>query len=127
MNSSQSSILVVDDRPANRYIVVHALKRAGFVVTEASTGKEALELANGLPKVIVLDVKLPDILGYEVCRRIKTNPQTSHIPILQLSAAFLSDESKVHALESGCDSCLTQPGRAVTLVTFTVKSLVGLT
>lgn len=125
MNSSQSSILVVDDRPANRYIVVHALKRAGFAVTEASTGKEALELANGLPKVIVLDVKLPDILGYEVCRRIKTNPQTSHIPILQLSAAFLSDESKVHALESGADSFLTQPVEPNVLVA-TVKSLVRL-
>lgn len=125
MNPSQSSILVVDDRPANRYIVVHALKRSGFAVKEASTGKEALELANELPKVIVLDVKLPDILGYEVCRRIKANPQTSHIPVLQLSAAFLSDESKVHALESGADSFLTQPVEPNVLIA-TVKSLARL-
>lgn len=125
MNSSQDSILVVDDRPANRYIVVHTLKRSGFRVIEASTGKEALELASELPKVIVLDVKLPDILGYEVCRRIKANPQTSHIPILQLSAAFLSDESKVHALESGADSFLTQPVEPNVLIA-TVKSLVRL-
>jgi len=72
-----------------------------------------------------LDVKLPDILGYEVCRRIKANPQTSHIPILQLSAAFLSNESKVQALESGADSFLTQPVEPNVLIA-TVKSLVRL-
>ena len=125
MTLSSFPVLVVDDRPANRYIIVHALRRAGFGVIEATTGKEALELANNLPKVIVLDVKLPDILGYEVCRRIKANARTSHIPVLQLSAAFLSDESKVHALESGADAFLTQPVEPNVLIA-TVKSLARL-
>ena len=92
---------------------------------EAATGKEALELSKQLPTVIVLDVKLPDILGYEVCRRIKANAQTSHIPVLQLSAAFLSNESKLYALESGADAYLIQPADPIVLVA-TVKSLVRL-
>jgi two-component system, NtrC family, sensor kinase len=123
--ATQGTILVVDDRPASRYPVVHALKRAGFAVIEASNGKEALELSTSMPDVIVLDVKLPDILGYEVCRRIKANPSTSHILFLQLSAAFLSDESKVHALESGADAFLTPPVEPGVLVA-TVRSLVRL-
>jgi two-component system NtrC family sensor kinase len=119
------SVLIVDDRPANRYPAMHALTRAGFQVIEASTGKEALELSKTLPTVIVLDVKLPDILGYEVCRRIKANARTSQIPVLQLSAAFVSDESKLYALESGADAYLIQPADPVVLVA-TVKSMVRL-
>jgi two-component system, NtrC family, sensor kinase len=125
MTPTKGTILVVDDRPASRYPVVHALKRAGFEVIEASTGKEALELSTGMPDVIVLDVKLPDILGYEVCRRIKANANTNHILVLQLSAAFLSNESKVHALESGADAFLTPPVEPNVLVA-TVRSLVRL-
>jgi two-component system NtrC family sensor kinase len=125
MSPIQATILVVDDRPASRYPVVHALKRAGFAVMEASTGKEALELSTRLPAVIILDVKLPDILGYEVCRRVKANATTSHILVLQLSAAFLSNESKIHALESGADAFLTPPVEPNVLVA-TVRSLVRL-
>ena len=125
MTSEKTTVLIVDDRVANRYTTAHALTRAGFEVIEAATGKEALELSKKLPTVIVLDVKLPDILGYEVCRRIKSNSQTRHIPVLQLSAAFLSNESKLYALESGADAYLIQPADPVVLVA-TVKSLVRL-
>jgi two-component system NtrC family sensor kinase len=125
VTSGQITVLVADDRAANRYTTAHALTRAGYSVVEAATGKEALELARNLPTVIVLDVKLPDILGYEVCRRIKANSRTKHIPILQLSAAFLTNESKLYALESGADAYLIQPADPVVLVA-TVKSLVRL-
>ena len=81
--------------------------------------------ASWVPTVIVLDVKLPDILGHEVCRRIRANSQTKHIPVLQLSAAFLNSESKLYALESGADAYLIQPADPVVLVA-TVKSLVRL-
>jgi len=125
VTQEEISALIVDDRDANRYSTAHALTRAGFKVTEAATGKDALELSKRLPTVIVLDVKLPDILGYEVCRRIKTNAQTRHIPILMLSSAFLSNESKLYALESGGDAYLIQPADPVVLVA-TVKSLARL-
>lgn len=125
MTPAINTVLVVDDREANRYTTAHALTRAGFEVVEAATGKQALELSRNQPTVIVLDVKLPDILGYEVCRRIKANSHTRHIPVLQLSAAFLSNESKLFALESGADAYLIQPADPVVLVA-TVKSLVRL-
>jgi DNA-binding response OmpR family regulator len=83
--------------------------------------KKALELSKTLPALIILDVKLPDILGYEVCRRIKANSQTKHIPVLQLSSAFASNESKLFALESGADGYLIQPADPIVLVA-TVKS-----
>ena len=125
MTLEEISALVVDDRDANRYSTAHALSRAGVRVTEAATGRDALELSKTLPTVIVLDVKLPDILGYEVCRRIKTNAQTRHIPVLMLSSAFLSNESKLYALESGGDAYLIQPADPVVLVA-TVRSLARL-
>jgi two-component system, NtrC family, sensor kinase len=125
LTPEQITVLVVDDRAANRYTTTHALNRAGFKVIEAVSGKEALELSKKLPTVIILDVKLPDILGYEVCRRIKGNPQTRHIPVLQLSASFLTNESKLYALESGADAYLIQPADPIVLVA-TVKSLVRL-
>ncbi|MGC2398667.1 MAG: ATP-binding protein [Acidobacteriaceae bacterium] len=125
MSPGNDKILVVDDRPASRYSSVHALARAGFKVIEAQSGREALELAKQVPAAILLDVKLPDILGYEVCRRIKSNPRTSHIPVLQLSAAFTDNESRVYALESGADAYLTQPVEPNVLVA-TVRSLVKL-
>ena len=92
---------------------------------EAESGREALELANQIPAAILLDVKLHDILGYEVCRRLKSNPRTNHIPVLQLSAAFDDNESRVYALESGADGYLTQPVEPNVLVA-TVRSLVKL-
>jgi two-component system NtrC family sensor kinase len=125
MNDSQPVVLIVDDRDANRYTNSHILTRSGFRVIEATTGREALELAGSLPSVILLDIRLPDILGYEVCRRIKSNPRTSSIPVLQLSAAFLDNESKIYALESGADAYLTQPVEPTVLVA-TVRSLVRL-
>ena len=119
------TVLVTDDREENRYTLRHALSRAGFLVIEAVNGKEALTRSKEIPDVIVLDVRLPDILGYEVCRRIKSNPLTRHIPVLQLSAAFLSTESKLYALESGADAYLIQPVDPLVLVA-TVRSLTRL-
>ncbi len=122
MTAEMQTVLVVDDREENRYTLRHALSRAGYTVVEAASGKEALELSRAQPDVIVLDVRLPDMLGYEVCRRLRANTQTSHIPVLQLSAAFQSTESKLYALESGADAYLVQPADPLVLVA-TVRSL----
>ena len=125
MSVDGQTVLVVDDREENRYTLRHALSRAGYTVVEAATGKQALELSRTQPDVIVLDVRLPDMLGYEVCRRLRANTQTSHIPVLQLSAAFQSTESKLYALESGADAYLVQPADPLVLVA-TVRSLARL-
>lgn len=119
------TILIVDDREQNRYISARILVNAGYSVEEVSTGREALEKVLQDPALVMLDVRLPDMLGYEVCRRIKENPQTANIPVLQVSAAFSSSESRVHALESGADAYLIQPLEPTVLLA-TVRALLRL-
>jgi PAS domain S-box-containing protein len=115
-------VLNVNDDEANRYMVTRILEGAGFRVIEASDGHEALLRARRHPILIVLDVKLPDISGLEVCRRLKAAEDTRAIPILQTSATFVSAERKVEGLDSGADAYLAQPIEAPELVA-TVRSL----
>jgi two-component system, NtrC family, sensor kinase len=120
-----SWILLVDDMEQNRYVLSRILARAGLEVEQCTTGKEALERVKSCPDLVILDVKLPDLSGYEVCRRIKADPATRSVPVLQISASFVSNESKVQALEGGADGYLTHPIDATVLVA-TVKSLLRL-
>jgi PAS domain S-box-containing protein len=85
------------------------LRRGGFEVLEASTGREALQLMDRRPDLVVLDVKLPDISGYEVCRQIKSTEATARVPVLHLSAALVTIEARVTGLEGGADGYLVQP------------------
>ncbi|HEY2016630.1 MAG TPA: response regulator [Bryobacteraceae bacterium] len=111
MNPSyEGRILVVDDNDAGRYATGRILRQAGFEVLEAVSGGEALRrVTDDRPDVVLLDVRLPDISGLEVCRRIKANPGTALIPVLQMSAAFRDDKSKVAGLEGGADGYITEP------------------
>jgi PAS domain S-box-containing protein len=109
MHESETKILVVDDNEALRYAIVRALRSGGYQVQEAGTGSEALQLAANCPDLITLDIKLPDIDGYEVCRTLRARPDTSHIPILHISASFVAPEHKVKALEGGADGYLAEP------------------
>ncbi|HEY6352705.1 MAG TPA: ATP-binding protein [Candidatus Angelobacter sp.] len=124
-NANSSWILLVDDSKQNRYIISRILQSANLAVEECITGREALEYVQRQPDLVILDVKLPDISGYEVCRRIKANRATAAIPVLQISAAFVSNESKVMALEGGADSYLSHPIDPPVLLA-TVKSLLRL-
>jgi two-component system NtrC family sensor kinase len=125
LSESSVSILVVDDREENRYITARTLRKAGYEVVEACTGQEALAKAADLPDLILLDLRLPDMTGYEVCRRIKANPVTRGIPVVHLSASFITSESKVMSLEGGADSYLTQPVEPPVLLA-TIKALLRL-
>ena len=117
------TILHVDDNEANRYVVSRMLRQAGFEFKEAATGEAALRLvAEQQPDLIILDVQLPDISGFEVCRRLKANPVTSSIPVLHLSASFVKSKDKVQGLESGADGYLAQPVEPIELIA-TVKAL----
>lgn len=107
--NSRGRILIIDDEEPTRYIFRRILTHAGYHVEEAQTGREGLAKAMLAPDLIISDVNLPDMLGYDVCRRLKSNPLTLSIPVLQISASFVSTESKVQALEGGADSYLTQP------------------
>src|SRR5690349_11608869 len=103
------TILVVDDAEASRYLVGRALRAAGFLVVEAATGAGALELARLEPDLIVLDVRLPDVDGYEVCRRLRAEPLTRRIPVLQVSAAFRDSDDRAAGLEAGADAYMAHP------------------
>lgn len=107
--TARGRILVIDDQEMTRYVFRRILVKAGYAVEEAKTGAEGLAKSLTAPDLIISDVRLPDMLGYEVCRRVKSNPTTANIPVLQISASFVSDESKVQALEGGADSYLVQP------------------
>ncbi|HVS37224.1 MAG TPA: ATP-binding protein [Gemmataceae bacterium] len=104
-----ASILYVDDDPANRLAFSTALRDAGFDTREAATGGDALRLAAEGPDLIILDVNLPDIDGFEVCRRIKAHPATSSIPVLHMSAVYVRSKDKAHGLAGGADVYLTKP------------------
>ena len=103
------TVLLVDDREVNRYAVSRILQKAQFVVREAATGEDALRLAAQKPDLVILDVNLPDLSGYEVCRRIKADPATTSIPVLHLSATFVGSEDRAEGLEGGADGYLTYP------------------
>jgi signal transduction histidine kinase len=102
-------ILVVDDDEPGRYAKAHVLRRGGYEVCEADTGMNALAVAadGELPAIVVLDVKLPDIDGIEVCRRLKA----AHpgVMVLQTSAARVEGHDRVAGLVGGADSYMIEP------------------
>jgi signal transduction histidine kinase/CheY-like chemotaxis protein len=102
-------ILNVDDDEIGRYTVTQMLLTAGFEVDEASTGTEALSKAANLPDIILLDVRMPDLDGFEVCRRIKANPKTAGITVLHMSATNVDSQAITHGLNWGADGYLTEP------------------
>ncbi len=118
-----ATILNVNDDDATRYLSTRTLKMAGYQVVEAATGQEALRLAVEVrPDVVVLDVKLPDISGYEVCKRLRANPETASIAVMHTSATYVTPDKKVRGLEGGADAYLTEPFEGEELIA-TVRSL----
>jgi PAS domain S-box-containing protein len=108
-DTSQPTILLVDDRESNRYAVSRILQKARFAVREAGTGAEAMRLASEKPDLIILDINLPDTTGYEVCRQLKADPRTAAIPVLHLSASMVQSENRSQGLEMGADGYLVYP------------------
>jgi PAS domain S-box-containing protein len=116
-------ILVVDDNAIGRYTTTRILRYAGFKVMEAAGGEEALEMAQQSPDLILLDVNLPDMSGFEVCQRIKSHQQTCHIPVIHLTAQAIKSEAVVTGLEGGADAYLVQPISPRELVAWIKTSL----
>jgi DNA-binding response OmpR family regulator len=122
VNVPPVKILHVDDDEGSRYAVSRSLRKAGFEVVEAATGQQALDRVGDNPDLVVLDVRLPDIDGFEVCRRIKADPATADLPVLHLSASFTSGTDKATGLDAGADAYLVRPVEPVELVA-TVNAL----
>jgi two-component system cell cycle response regulator len=115
-------VLVVDDVPANVKLLEARLSAEYFDVTTAHSGPEALALCERAEcDIVLLDVMMPDMDGFEVCRRLKSNPATHHIPVVMVTA--LDEPSdRVRGLEAGADDFLTKPVSDVALIS-RVRSL----
>jgi two-component system cell cycle response regulator DivK len=102
-------ILVVEDQEDNRTILRDLLTHAGFVVLEAVTGEEGVRAAEAhRPDLILMDIQLPLVDGYEATRRIKARPELRAIPVVAVTSYALSgDEAKARA--AGCDGYVTKP------------------
>ncbi|MFC4930979.1 hybrid sensor histidine kinase/response regulator [Massilia sp. GCM10023247] len=117
MTANPISILNVDDNDGARYAKTRILRSAGFHVLEAANGTDALAMVrDDEPALVLLDVKLPDINGIEVCRRIKADPDTSGVLVLQTSAALTNRADKIRGLEGGADNYLAAPIEADELI-----------
>ena len=116
MFKDQPRVLVVEDEPAQLEILAYNLESDGFLVSRARDGEEALLLIReDVPDVIVVDWMMPHLSGIEVCRRLKSNPETRYIPVIILSARS-EDEDKVRGLEIGADDYVVKPYSVVELM-----------
>ncbi|HUS04834.1 MAG TPA: ATP-binding protein [Bryobacteraceae bacterium] len=122
MSLPTPTILNVDDYDPGRYARTKILRQAGFPVIEAVNGREALTLvADRRPPLVLLDVNLPDISGFEVCQQIKRNPTTANTTVLHISASNVQSKHMVQGLDAGADSYLVEPIDPAVLVA-TVKA-----
>ncbi len=108
-NCGRITILNVDDNQQHRYALTRMLRSAGFDVLEARTGREALVMASNRPSLVVLDVNLPDMLGFDVCRQLKANPITRNIPVIHVSATYPTHSAQQESFESGARLFLEYP------------------
>ena len=102
-------IVVVDDTEATRYVQSTWLRRAGFDVVEVATGTEALAAVDARADVVVLDVHLPDMTGFEVCSRLRARPETATVPVVHVTATAIDPRSRIQGLDRGADAYLTEP------------------
>lgn len=116
-------VLVVDDNPATCYATSRVLRAAGFTVSEAGTGRDGLAQVDLRTAAVVLDVHLPDIDGFEVCRTLRARPGSARLPVIHLSAARVNDVDKVRGLDAGADAYITHPADPALLVA-TIKALI---
>ncbi len=102
-------ILVIEDQPDNRQIVRDCLTAHGYVVIEAVRGDDGVAMASEVnPDLILMDIQMPGLDGYEATRRIKSNPELFSIPIIAVTSYALSGDDK-KAEAAGCDGYLSKP------------------
>lgn len=108
--ASKPKVLNVDDSEPHRYSISKYLAHAGFEVTEAATGLDALrKTIEERPELVLLDIHLPDVTGYEVCTEIRKHPDTSDLSVIHITASDNSPESIVRSANVGADAFLTHP------------------
>lgn len=115
IDRSQHSVLVVDDNQASRYALSRNLRAAGFNIVEAAAGAEALELGEFV-SAVVLDVHLPDLIGFEVCRLLRDKAPTADLPIVYISAMYVTEADQQHGMDTGANAYMVSPVDPETLL-----------
>ncbi|MBD2329598.1 MAG: two-component system response regulator [Alkalinema sp. CACIAM 70d] len=117
-----STVLVVEDSVTQREMITDLLKGSGLSVTIASDGVEALEQIQGqCPDLVVLDIVMPRMNGYEVCRRLKSDPKTQNVPVVMCSSKG-EEFDRYWGMKQGADAYIAKPFQPTELVG-TVKQL----
>ncbi|MDX2097369.1 MAG: response regulator [Leptolyngbyaceae cyanobacterium bins.59] len=117
-----SSVLVVDDSQTLRFMMTELLRANAFKVTAVRDGEEALQqIEEDCPDVVVLDIVMPRLNGYEVCRRLKSNPATQNVSVI-LCSSNATDVDRYWGLKQGADAYLCKPFRPEELID-TVKQV----
>jgi twitching motility two-component system response regulator PilH len=117
-----STVLVVEDSVTQREMIIDLLKGSGLTVTVATDGLEALECIEGEPPdLVVLDIVMPRMNGYEVCRRLKSDPKTQRVPIVMCSSKG-EEFDRYWGMKQGADAYISKPFQPRELVG-TVKHL----
>jgi signal transduction histidine kinase len=116
MTDRPTRVLFVEDDVGKRYVIARHLRAAAFDVVEATTGAEALAKLSPDFDIAILDMKLPDMYGWDICRKIKENPQTSSIMVLELSGTLATPHDRARGLELGADAYLVHPVEVVELI-----------
>src|SRR5450759_691320 len=115
MNDTGGRVLVVDDNEMNRDMLSRRVERQGHVVKIAKNGREALAIIEAEPiDLVLLDIMMPEMNGYEVLEKIKSNPTLRHIPVIMISAVDEID-SVVRCIEMGAEDYLPKPFNPVLL------------
>lgn len=122
LNQSMSTVLVVEDSVPQREMITELLRGIGLTVTVASDGMEALEqMQSQRPDMVVLDIVMPRMNGYELCRRIKADPSTQHVPVVMCSSKG-EEFDRYWGMKQGADAYIAKPFQPTELVG-TVKQL----
>lgn len=109
MSATDVQVLLVEDEPAQREVLAYNLEAAGYAVRRAENGEEAMMLIDEqAPDLIILDWMMPLLSGIEVCRRVKTRPETRQIPVIMLSARS-EEVDAVRGLDTGADDYVVKP------------------
>jgi signal transduction histidine kinase len=116
MADKSPRVLFVEDDLGKRYVIARQLRAAGFEIIEAATGAEGLAKLSPEFDLAILDVKLPDMFGWDICKRIKENPATASIMVLELSATLATAEDRARGLELGADAYLVHPVEIIELI-----------
>jgi two-component system cell cycle response regulator DivK len=106
---SKVKVLYIEDNADNMVLVQRVLKVEGYEVIEARNGHDGLAMAvNILPDIIITDINLPDIDGYEITHRLKTNTITAHIPVIAMTANVMKKDRE-NVMQAGCDGFISKP------------------